>query len=93
MLAMLARRLARVKLVTAPENGQPRNAPEPWSRGPSALLPYPAVDAFAQEVGVPAVACVLVDPVNPHLPASTASVACSRARSATAPSEAASPAP
>jgi len=32
------------------------------------LLPDPAVDAFAQQVGVPAVAGVLLDPVNPQLP-------------------------
>jgi len=31
-------------------------------------LPYPAVDALAQQVGVAAVAGVLIDPVNPNLP-------------------------
>jgi hypothetical protein len=36
------------------------------------LLPYPAVDAFAQQIGVPAVAGVLLDPVNPQLPDSDA---------------------
>ena len=36
------------------------------------LLPYPAVDAFAQQIGVAAVAGVLLDPVNPQLPDSDA---------------------
>lgn len=31
------------------------------------LLAYAAVDALAQQVGMPAVAGVLIDPVNPHL--------------------------
>src|SRR6266536_2684857 len=42
------------------------------SSGSSVLLPYPAVDAFAQQIGVPAVAGVLLDPVNPQLPDSDA---------------------
>ena len=37
-------------------------------QGIGLLLPYPAVDAFAQQVGVPAVAGVFLDPANPHLP-------------------------
>jgi hypothetical protein len=32
------------------------------------LMPYPAVDAFAQQVSVSAVAGVLFDSVNPQLP-------------------------
>lgn len=32
------------------------------------LLPYPTVDAFAQQIGVPAVSCVLFDAVDPQLP-------------------------
>ena len=32
------------------------------------LLPYPTVDAFAEQIGVPAVSGVLLDPVNPQLP-------------------------
>jgi hypothetical protein len=33
-----------------------------------ASVPHPAVDALSQQVGVPAVAGVLLDPVHPQLP-------------------------
>jgi hypothetical protein len=32
------------------------------------LLPHPPVDTFAQQISVPTVAGVLIDPVNPKLP-------------------------
>jgi hypothetical protein len=44
------------------------------------LLPNPAVDTFAQQVSVPAVAGVLLDAVNPHLPQGDAVVAYSHAQ-------------
>src|SRR5260221_3764356 len=46
----------------------------------SVLLPYPAVDAFAQQISVPAVAGVLLDPVNPQLPDSDAPLTHPRAQ-------------
>jgi hypothetical protein len=44
------------------------------------LLLHPAVDAFTQQIGVPVVAGVLLDPVNPRLPGGDAVPARPRAQ-------------
>jgi hypothetical protein len=43
-------------------------------------LPHPAVDTFAQQIGVPAVTGVLFDPVDPELADSDAALAHPRAQ-------------